>query len=149
MKLTESVELPAPPSVVFPLVVDLDRYPIWLRLVHRAERLSDDDRPVWAVELRASVGPFSRSKQLRMERTELVTDQRAVFERAETDGRDHADWTLRAELEPIDGGHTRLTMHLAYDGKLWTGGLLERALNEEIKRGRVRLTDLLASSPSS
>ena len=56
--------------------------------------------------------------------TEVVPDRLAVFERAETDGRHHARWALRAELEPVAAG-TRLTMHLAYDGALWTGGLLD------------------------
>jgi hypothetical protein len=37
-------------------------------------------------------------------------------------------------------------MHLAYDGKLWTGGVLERVLDDEVRRARVKLVDLLATT---
>jgi hypothetical protein len=150
MRTSESVVVPAPTDIVFAQVADLCAYPAWLGLVHTAERFASraPDRPAWSVELRARVGPFARSKQLRMERTELVADQLAVFERAEIDGRNHARWVLRAELEPLLDDQTRLTMHLAYDGALWTGGLLERVLDEEIRRGRVGLVRLVSGEPT-
>lgn len=150
MRTSESVVVPAPPSVVSPHVVDLATYPSWLGLVHTAEPVAPgpDGHPAWSVELRARVGPFARSKQLRMERTQLVPDQLVVFERAEVDGRQHARWVLRAELEPLDGDATRLTMHLAYHGALWTGGLLERVLDDEIRRGRVGLVGLVSGEPT-
>jgi ribosome-associated toxin RatA of RatAB toxin-antitoxin module len=149
MRISESVVVPASPSTVFSQVADLTAYPAWLGLVHTAEAVpvSDGERPAWSVELRARVGPFARSKQLRMERCELVADQLAVFERTEVDGRRHARWALRAELEGLDEHSTRLTMHLAYDGALWTGGLLERVLEEEIRRGRVGLVRLVNDEP--
>lgn len=139
MRTSESVLVPASPSVVFPFVVDLGAYPRWLPLVHAADPVGD---AAWVVELRARVGPFARSKQLRMEQTEVVPDVSAVFERSEVDGRQHARWTLRAELTECDGG-TLLTMHLAYDGRLWTGGVLERVLDEEVRRGRAGLLALV------
>ncbi len=150
MRTSESVVVPASPAVVFSHVSNLDAYPAWLGLVHRAEPVADSspERPAWSVELRARVGPFARSKQLRMERTQLVVGELAVFERAETDGRHHARWTLRAELERTADEQTRLTMHLAYDGSLWTGGLLERVLEEEIRRGRLGLTRLVSGEPT-
>ena len=150
MRTSESVVVPAPASVVFPHVAELAGYPAWLGLVHSAEPIAPPptDAPAWSVELRARVGPFARSKQLRMVRTELVPDERVVFERAEVDGRDHARWTLRAELEPVAGDQTRLTMHLAYDGALWTGGLLEKVLDEEIRRGRAGLAQLVSDEPT-
>ena len=150
MRTSESVLVPAPPSIVFTHVVDLIGYPAWLGLVHTAERVdsSPDGELAWSVELRARVGPFARSKQLRMERTQLVPDELVVFERAEVDGRHHAGWALRAELEPVDGDQTRLTMHLAYEGALWTGGLLEKVLDEEIRRGRVGLVQLVRGEPT-
>jgi hypothetical protein len=53
-------------AALFEQVATLDRYPPWMRLVHRVEPLAaDDGRPAWWVELRARVGPFARSKQLR------------------------------------------------------------------------------------
>ena len=105
MEITERLELPCAPSELFPHIDDLERYPPWMRLVHAAERVDDpDDRPAWTVELRARVGPLARSKRLRMVRSETVADQLAVFERAELDGRVHARWALRAELEPTPAG---------------------------------------------
>lgn len=83
-----------------------------------------------------------------MERSELVADRLVVFERAEVDDRRHARWALRAELEAVDEHSTRLTMHLAYDGALWTGGLLERVLEDEIRRGRVGLVRLVSDEPT-
>ena len=150
MRTSESVVVPAPPSVVFLHVADLVAYPAWLGLVHTVEpvTMSSSGRPAWEVELRARVGPLARSKQLRMEQTDLVPDRLAVFERAEVDGREHARWALRAELESIPGAQTRLTMHLAYDGALWTGGVLERVLEEEIRRGRVGLVRLVNGEPT-
>jgi len=149
MRTSESVVVPGLPAVVFSHVADLVAYPAWLGLVHTAEPIGglSPDRPAWSVELRARLGPFARSKQLRMERTQIVADELAVFERAEIDGRHHASWTLRAELESIADDQTRLTMHLAYDGALWTGGLLERVLEEEIRRGRVGLVRLVSGEP--
>ena len=147
MRTSESIDLAAAPDAVFVHVAELDRYPTWLPLVHQADRVVDaggaGPEPAWDVELRARVGPFARSKRLRMARVELVEDRLVVFERAEVDGRDHARWALRAELEPTPTG-TRLTMHLAYDGGLWTGGVLERVLDEEIRRGRAGLAALVA-----
>ena len=142
MQLSESVQIAASPDTVFPHIAALDAYPPWLRLVHRVERLDGDEPAAWSVELRARVGPIARSKQLRMERVELVPDRLAVFERAEVDGREHARWALRAELEPTSHG-TVLTMHLAYDGGLWAGGLLDRVLAAEIERARDGLTELV------
>ena len=153
MRTSESVIVPAEPAAVFPFVVDLREYPRWLPLVHAAQlverhpaggRRDPDEGAAWTVELRARVGPFARSKQLRMQRTSVVPDTLAVFERAEVDGRDHARWALRCELTLVDGG-TLVTMHLAYDGRLWTAGILERVLDEEIRRGRTGLVQLVSS----
>ena len=146
MQTSESVVVPASPHDLFPHVSRLEAYPPWLRLVHRAELVSDEPLPTWDVELRARVGPFARSKRLRMQRVDVQPDRGARFERAEVDGREHSMWSLRVELEPSDDG-TVLTMHLAYDGKLWTGGVLERVLDDEVRRARVKLVDLLASTP--
>lgn len=140
MRTTETATVDAAPDVVFPFVADLGRYPAWMPLVHAATRLSDVDAPAWDVEIRARIGPFARSKRLRMERTQLVTDRLAVFERAEVDGRDHAAWILRVELAETDPATTAVgtvvTMHLAYDGSLWTGGPLARVFDDQVRRGR-------------
>ena len=154
MRTSESVELPASASAVFAYVARLDTYPAWLRLVHDVALVDDGPQPVWDVELRARVGPFARSKRLRMQRVDVETDRLAVFERREVDGRQHAMWALRAELAPLAGATaasaeaaTMLTMYLAYDGGLWTGGVLEKVLDDEIRRARTRLVSLLATTP--
>lgn len=159
MRTTETIVVAASPTLVFPHVARLDAYPAWLPLVFAAEiddastDLTHDvvtnDAFAWSVEIRARVGPFARSKRLRMQRTEVVADRLAVFERAELDDRQHARWALRAELEPAGADRSRLTMHLAYDGALWTGGLLERVLEEEIRRGRAGLAGLVGNGAVS
>ena len=144
MRTSETVVVPAPASAVFPHVARLDAYPAWLPLVHEALPVADEPAPAWEVELRARVGPFARSKRLRMARTELVDERLALFERVETDGRQHAAWTLRVELESSpDGASTTVTMHLAYDGSLWSGAILGKVLDDEIKRGRQALIDVV------
>ncbi len=152
MRTTESVEIDAPPSTVFPHVVDLTHYPTWLPLVHEAVRCSHetgDDAPAWEVELRARVGPFARSKRLRMRRSAHVVDRLAVFERDEDDGRDHSPWILRAELSPDPSDATpdpttRLTMTMTYGGSLWAGPVLERVLDEQVRLGSDALLQLVS-----
>ena len=93
--------------------------------------------PAWIVELQAQVGPFARSKRLRMVRTLHVPDRAARFERAEIDGRSHAAWTLEAAVSALGGASegSRLTMTLTYGGRLWAGAVLQRVLDDEVTRG--------------
>jgi ribosome-associated toxin RatA of RatAB toxin-antitoxin module len=149
LRTTESVLVPAPPTEVFAHVATLDRYPHWLRLVHDAAPVDAiGDAPAWTVELRARVGPFARSKQLRMVRRVHEPDRRVEFERDEVDGRQHARWALRVDVEATEDNSSMVTMHLSYDGVLWTGGLLDRVLDEEIRRGRAGLTALVSGEPT-
>lgn len=139
----------ANPDDLFAHLAVLERYPPWMRLVHSAVRLSDDDadpggRPAWWVELRARVGPFTRSKQLRMVRTEFGVGELARFERVELDGREHAEWSLTASVAAADGG-AAMRMQLAYGGDLWSAGVLGRILDDEVRRATRALTDLLAT----
>ncbi|HEX4984164.1 MAG TPA: SRPBCC family protein [Ilumatobacteraceae bacterium] len=145
MEITERLEVPCEPGELYEHVGDLDRYPSWMRLVHAAERVDDPQgRSAWTVELRARIGPLARSKRLRMVRSDAIPGQLVVFERAELDGRVHARWALRAELEPSPGG-SELTMRLSYSGSLWTGGLLDRVLEDEIRRGSASLIALVTA----
>lgn len=163
MNLEVVLELAAPPSLVWPHVERLDRYPPWMRLVHRAEVSTavaapfeqaapgdsgPDVAPVWEVELRARIGPFARSKRLRMVRTVHEPERRVRFERAELDGRDHADWTLDTTLDDTPSGASLLTAQLRYGGELWTGGILERVLQDEIRRAKAALTQLVSPAPT-
>jgi hypothetical protein len=149
VETTADLVVPCPPAELFDHVATLDRYPPWMGLVHAAERVADDaGDPAWSVELRTRVGPLARSKRLRMVRTEVVPDRLARFERREVDGRRHSPWVLVATVEPSDGGASRLVMHLTYGGSLWTGGILQRVLDEEIRRGSERLLALVSGGPT-
>jgi uncharacterized protein YndB with AHSA1/START domain len=148
VEITAEVELDAAPERVRALIADLDQYPQWLSIVAKADPVTAAaGRDTWAVELRAKVGPLARSKRLRMVRT-IDEVEHLRFERAEDDGREHAQWTLDAHLLSTGSG-THLRMVLQYSGG-FGGGIVERLLAEEIDRSRMRLRAMLeADSPSS
>lgn len=132
---------------LFEQVATLDRYPAWMRLVHRVEELvPDGGRPAWRVQLRARVGPFARSKQLRMVRTVFEPGRAVRFERIQDDDRDHAEWILTATVAPGEGGASVVT-ELTYTGGLWGSGILQRVLDDEIRRGKDALRGLVNAGP--
>jgi len=140
------LEAPCRPEVLFAWVDDLGLYPRWLDLVPRAEPApaEDGDRgPAWVVDLRARMGPFARSKRLRMVRTAHQAPSLARFERVEHDGLDHSLWVLQATVQPAGTGSSRLTMHLHYGGAMF-GPVLERKLHDEVARCRPRLLALVS-----
>jgi hypothetical protein len=144
--VTADLDAPCPPDELFAWVDDLGRYPQWLDIVPRASAADphpDDPGPAWSVDLRGRLGPFARSKRLRMART-VHEPGRVRFERAERDGRQHSPWVLSAEVTGVAGG-SRLRMHLHYGGSL-VGPLVERLLADEIARSRPRLLALLAEA---
>ena len=147
VEIVRSLTAEAAPHELFVHVDDLADYPAWMPLIHEVERLGSDGdggAPAWMVELRAQVGPFARSKRLRMERTRIEENRVAVFERREADRRDHSEWILRADLEVDESGRTVLTMTMSYDGALWAGPILERVLDDQVRRGRDRLLALVS-----
>lgn len=156
MQIERHTVVPGPPERAFALVDDLCAYPAWMDLVHEViEAPVVDDRRVWDVELQAQVGPFARSKRLRMARVVYDPPHRVVFERAEIDGRRHSPWVLAATLDQsstavvdlASSGEevgTRLTMTLIYGGNLWTGAVLQRVLDDHVERGATALRALLA-----
>ncbi len=144
MDVTAELTAPCAPEVLFRCVADLGLYPRWLDIVPRAVP-EDGDEPAWVVDLRGRLGPFARSKRLRMVRTTQDAPAKVVFERRERDGRSHSAWVLQAEVEPVDGD-SRLTMHLHYGGGLW-GPVLERILGDEIEQSKPRLLALLEATP--
>ena len=95
-------------------VATLDRYPPWMRLVHRVEPVEPDDgRPAWRVELRARVGLFARSKQLRMVRTVLRARPAASASSASrTTSATTPTWVLTATVDDVDGGAERSSTDL-------------------------------------
>lgn len=126
MHQTVTATVAAAPPRVGAIISDLGTYPNWLDLVTAAELVdNNDDRPAWMVTIRAKVGPFARSKKLRMVRTvaeEAPTRSTFRFERHELDDRDHSSWTLDATVQPDTTAPDRssVTMELRYDGGLWT-----------------------------
>jgi hypothetical protein len=147
MRIERHTLVPGPPERVFALVDDLGAYPAWMDLVHDVEELEPTDgRRTWNVELQAQVGPFARSKRLRMVRVEHDPLRRVVFERAEVDGRTHSPWVLTVTLDPPSAvsADARLTMTLTYGGNLWTGAVLQRVLDDHVERGATALRSLLS-----
>ncbi|MEY2570266.1 MAG: hypothetical protein QOE63_616, partial [Acidimicrobiaceae bacterium] len=142
--VTAKLEAPVSVEQLFPWVEDLSRYPRWLDIVPRAEPDGADQDAAWIVDLRGRLGPFARSKRLRMVRTVREPDRVVTFERRERDGRSHSPWVLTAELAASDDGSV-LTMHLHYGGGLW-GPVLERLLGDEIERSLPRLLALVANA---
>jgi hypothetical protein len=153
MQTSADLHAPCSPAELFAHVADLEQYPDWMTLVHSAHRSDSDPEGVcsgvaaWVVELRTRVGPLARSKRLRMIRTQFVENQLVVFEREELDGRQHSPWVLRVEIESTSSG-AALVMHLTYGGSLWTGGILQKILEDEIRRGSRRLLELVSDGPT-
>lgn len=145
MDITATLDAPVAPVALFGWVDDLTRYQEWLDIVPRAVPASphpDDVGPAWSVDLRGRLGPFARSKRLRMVRTACEPHRHARFERVEHDGREHSAWVLDAEVDGTDSA-SRLTMRLHYGGRLWMPAL-DRLLADEIEHSRPRLLARLA-----
>lgn len=145
MDLTADLEAPCAPGDLYPWIEDLGHYPRWLDIVPRAvpvDPLDGDPGPAWSVDLRGRLGPFARSKRLRMVRTLHDAPHAVRFERREHDGRQHSPWRLDARVEERGGG-TRLTMDLHYGGRLWMP-TLDRMLTDAIERSRPKLLSLVA-----
>lgn len=146
VELSADLSAPCAPGELFGWIDDLSNYPEWMTLVHRAEPVAErDGLQRWNVELRARIGPFARSKRLIMARTVCTPNTEVVFQRDESDGRSHSMWRLSAQATPVGSG-SHLVMRLHYGGGLWTGGLVERVLHEEITRSRDRLIRLIAET---
>lgn len=142
MRKTIAATLDAPPAAVADLLGELDRYPDWLDLVVAADTTvatKGDIGPAWLVTLRAKVGPFARSKRLRMVRVANDPDH-LRFERSELDDRDHASWVLDARLS-----QTRpcmVNVELSYSGRLWSSPL-EAILRSQTSTAIERLKTLV------
>ena len=142
MQLEAALRTAAPAARVLAYVADLADYPQWMSLVHLATPVPAATVPTWDVELRAKVGPFARSKRLRMVRTTYDTTNptRVVFERRELDGREHAAWRLEVTVNTTSA--TELVMQLHYDGRFFVS-VVEAILQQSIDAGRSKLAALL------
>lgn len=142
MDLTAATVLDAEPERVFVEVADLGTYPQWLGIVHGAVPEPAADPAAWSVEIGARLGPFRRTKRVRMVRVVCDGPAEVRFERVEDDGRKHSAWVLRAELRAVAAG-TELTMHLHYSGSAWLPGL-DVVLGQEVRHAGARLHARLA-----
>ena len=144
MDVTATVEAPVGVEKLFSVVADLTTYPQWLGIVHQvtAESTGSSETSAWLVELRGKVGPFARSKRLRMVQFTCESPNIVKFERRETDGRKHSPWVLTAQVGATSVG-SMLTVDLHYGGTLFAGGVLERLLADQIVQGRERLLAVL------
>lgn len=144
MEVTATLAADVPLDDLFEVVHDLGTYPDWLDIVTRADPVDtvDGEDAAWSVDLRGQVGPFRRSKRLRVVRTEFDDPDSSGsasvrFERKELDGKDHSDWLVEAELVTAASG-PEMRMRLHYGGNLWVP-MLDRLLADEIERSRPRL----------
>ena len=144
MDVYASLDAPVDCARLHLAMIDLSAYTQWLDIVYRAEadNQSIGEDAVWNVQLRGKVGPFARSKNLRMVRTVNIAGSRVVFERKELDGRNHSAWVFTADISPKGEGSS-VSVHLHYGGTLFSGGVLERLLADQITRGQQRLLQTL------
>ena len=106
MQRAFSATTEATPEALFDVVGDIRTYPHWLDVV--SDVAPADQADAWLVTLKARVGPFARSKRLRMVRTvhePAKGGQPASvrFERQEVDGREHSDWVRDVAWSPNVG----------------------------------------------
>jgi hypothetical protein len=139
MDIRVDVELPCSVAKILPFIDDLAQYPAWMGLVHT---VVPEGEGVWQVELRGKIGPFARSKRLRMIQVETSEPHHIRFERQENDGRSHSDWVLDAQVTEV-GSASTLNMTLRYSGRLFSS-VVERALHDEIEASKQRLRELVA-----
>lgn len=147
MNYEVETDLPVGVGAVLPFVDDLSKYQLWMGLVHDVSPIDADGGH--QVELRGKIGPFARSKRLRMVRVAESDPLRVRFERRERDGRQHGRWVLTAHLREVgedDSPLTRLSVILHYEGRLWSP-VVERVLVDEIERSKIRLRDLVLAAP--
>lgn len=144
LDIDASATIAAPAAEAHSVLADLATYPQWLGIVRRVGPAAgdpDDGGPAWLVELGARLGPFWRTKTLRMVRTRTDPPASARFERRELDGRTHSPWVLDAVVTPVGTG-CEVAVHLHYGGTGWAT-LLEPVLRIEAAKAGGRLTALL------
>lgn len=148
MDLDATAELEVAQAPVVEALADLASYPHWLSIVGAAAPAAphpDDVGPAWAVELIGRIGPFTKTKRVRMVRAAHDPDAGTVrFERVEHDGRAHNVWVLTGEATPAPGGRTKVHVHLHYGGGRTLPGA-DLLLRQEAGRAGSRLARYLAS----
>ena len=142
--ISASLETDVACPALHEVLADLGRYPEWLDIVARAEPAESTDGdlgPAWLVDLQGQIGPFRRSKRLRMVRDVSRVCERVQFVRHELGTSSHSPWTLSVDLHSPRSGTTNLSVQLYYGGRLWVP-VLDRVLRDEIERSKPRLVEL-------
>ncbi len=143
MEIKLDATLDAAPAAVLAEVGDLPGYPEWHGMVHRVEVDGDG----WLVDLGGRLGPFKKSKRVRMVRAADEVPGQVRFVRVERDRTDHGGWELEATVEPAAGeGPCTLHFRLSYDGSSPLIGVLEPVLRAETERSGDRLRKRLAEA---
>lgn len=154
MKHSSDLVVDADAATIVNALEDLATYPHWNDLVSAAvatEQLADDPGPAWLTTLRAQVGPFARSKQLRFVRDDSASSSAAHdhhlirFVRRETDDRVHAEWLMEVEVAATTVSSSTVTLTLQYGGALWVPAL-GTILRGAIERATTRLPAYLEAS---
>ncbi len=151
MKIEVVHDLPVPPDEVLVWVSDLARYPQWTNLLHRVdvEAGHPGSARAWSVELRGKIGPFARSKRLRMRQVPGESARHIRFERDEGDGIDHGVWIFDVQVAPVkEGAGSTVSVVFEYEGRLWSGAI-ERLLRDEIESSKKRLIALVTAGDQS
>jgi hypothetical protein len=143
LKVRASLETLVDRKNAYSVLRDLTQYPKWLDIVHAAVKEEGSDS-AWTIELRGKVGPFARSKRLRMVRTTDDANSSVVFERSEIDGRNHSNWRLTVYFGGA-GNEIEVSVEMFYGGSMFGGGILERMLADQIERSRPKLILLLGN----
>ncbi len=143
-----SAETTVATEQLFAAMNDLGTYAEWMSLIERCERAvgsEGDLGPAWYVTLRAKVGPFARSKRLRMVQVLSHPNEHVRYERNEVDGKQHSAWVMEAKISPsspVGPGDAQtgssVTVELNYSGGLWSGPL-DVVLGSQVDVARDRL----------
>ena len=144
MDVSLGAKIDAPPAAVLAEIEDLPGYPDWHGMVKKVEPDGDG----WFVDLGAKVGPFTKSKKVRLVRApvEAGDDPGLVrFVRVETDREDYGRWEMQGTVDPAVGeGPCMLRFRLLYDGTSPLASMLEPFLKAETHRSADRLRARLA-----
>lgn len=144
MDISLEAKMDAAPAAVLAEVADLPGYPEWHGMVKRVEPDGDG----WLVDLGAKMGPFTRTKRVRMVRAagEDEAQGQVRFVRQERERDDHGGWELACVVEPAEGeGPCTLRFRMLYDGSSPLIGMLEPMLRSEVDKSSDRLRQRLAA----
>lgn len=144
MDIRLDAPMDASPAAVLAEVSALPGYPAWHGMVKGVEPDGDG----WLVDLGARLGPFTRTKRVRMVRADQDAEKsgQVRFVRRERDGEDHGGWELECAVEPATGGGPcLLRFRMLYEGSSPLVGLLEPMLRAEVEKSGGRLRRRLAA----